>query len=68
MDYNLMLDVISEEGRVCEVCRYEHICYGGVSGGPNGPIYPPCADNPDVESGLYSLSAIEAVYQEIMGG
>ena len=29
---------------VCKYCGYSPNCPGGVSGGPNGPIYPPCAD------------------------
>lgn len=29
----------------CSVCRYQSYgCTGGVHGGPNGPIFPPCAD------------------------
>lgn len=26
----------------CEYCIYHDDCPGGVSGGPNGPFYPPC--------------------------
>lgn len=32
---------------LCEYCRYSGDCSGGVHGGPNGPIYPPCADRLD---------------------
>lgn len=32
----------SEE--LCKYCSYNADCDGGVHGGPNGPIYPPCAD------------------------
>ena len=29
---------------LCTYCKYEMDgCTGNVSGGPNGPIYPPCA-------------------------
>ena len=28
----------------CKYCIYHDDCPGGVIGGPNGPIYPPCAD------------------------
>lgn len=28
----------------CLYCRYNDDCSGEVRGGPNGPIYPPCAD------------------------
>lgn len=28
----------------CRYCRYSVDCNGGVRGGPNGTIYPPCAD------------------------
>ena len=34
---------------LCRYCKYELDCSGGVSGGPNGPIYPPCSDG-DIES------------------
>lgn len=32
---------------LCQYCQFRNDCYGGVSGGPNGPIYPPCADGLD---------------------
>ncbi len=39
------IDRISDS--LCGVCMYENNCSRGVSGGPNGPIYPPCADGDD---------------------
>lgn len=32
---------------LCKYCEYSSDCSGGVKGGPNGPIYPPCADGLD---------------------
>lgn len=32
---------------LCKYCSYSSDCDGGVIGGPNGPIYPPCADGLD---------------------
>lgn len=32
---------------LCKYCKYSHECTGGIHGGPNGPIYPPCADGLD---------------------
>lgn len=29
---------------ICRYCLYNIDCGRGVKGGPNGPIYPPCAD------------------------
>lgn len=57
-----MLDKILHEDLCCKVCQYQYDCNGGVSGGPSGPIYPPCADKD------YDLwvddDLIEEVYQE----
>ena len=60
--YEYMLDKILQEELYCKVCQYQWDCRGGVSGGPDGPIYPPCADK------SYDLwvddDLIEEVYQE----
>lgn len=32
---------------LCKYCEYNGDCPHGVTGGPNGPIYPPCADGLD---------------------
>lgn len=29
---------------ICKYCIYEFDCGKEVTGGPNGPIYPPCID------------------------
>lgn len=40
-----MLDKILHDDLCCQICIYRSDCSGGgVHGGPNGPIYPPCAD------------------------
>lgn len=38
------IDILLEHDAICPVCNYSFDCTGGVSGGPNGPIYPPCSD------------------------
>lgn len=32
---------------LCKYCKYSSECSGGVRGGPDDPIYPPCADGLD---------------------
>ena len=45
-DQEAFLDKLSEEGRLCNVCYYAYDgCNGGVKGGPNGPIFPPCTES-----------------------
>lgn len=44
MNFSQMCDVVVEHERVCECCPYNVECSKGVTGGPNGPYYPPCAD------------------------
>lgn len=39
-----MAKTLENEEKLCECCWYETVCSGGVSGGPNGPIFPPCCD------------------------
>lgn len=29
---------------LCRYCKYNDECEGDIRGGPDGPIYPPCAD------------------------
>lgn len=29
---------------LCKYCQNRSECPGGVTGGPNGPIYPPCSN------------------------
>lgn len=46
---NITLDEMKEELEdaelLCKCCFYKDECSGGVTGGPNGPIYPPCCDS-----------------------
>ncbi|WP_024294962.1 hypothetical protein [Lacrimispora indolis] len=32
---------------LCKYCTFSLDCSGGVKGGPDGPIFPPCADGLD---------------------
>lgn len=41
-----IIDSIDTE-ELCKYCSYASECTGGVTGGPNGPIYPPCYDGLD---------------------
>lgn len=45
---------------LCKYCRYDDVCLHGVSGGPNGPIFPLCYDG-DLELLLDEMSLIEAI-------
>lgn len=47
METETIIRLAESNGEVCKVCRYADDCDGGVRGGPNGPIYPPCADAGD---------------------
>lgn len=58
MTFQQAIDVLLEHEQVCSVCRYESDCRGGVHGGPNGPIFPPCCDA-GYEQLLYEDDAIE---------
>lgn len=64
-DFQKMFDAISDHDMVCEVCIYQGMgCTGGVSGGPNGPIFPPCSD---LEPQRYvDEELMQDVYDEIM--
>lgn len=44
-----IIDSLDPE-ELCQYCRYEKEgCEGGVKGGQNGPIYPPCCEGFDEE-------------------
>lgn len=59
------IDYISEQDMLCDVCIYRSEgCTGEVRGGPNGPIYPPCAD--DDTDRYVDTSLLEKVYAEVM--
>ena len=59
-----MVQKIFDCERHCDICIYRHDCRGGVTSGPNGPIYPPCSDK------IFDLWAdddlIEEVYNELL--
>lgn len=60
-----MIKVVIDNDRLCDVCKYSSAgCGGGVHGGPNGPIYPPCADS-DPQS-YVDEDRLENVYNEIV--
>lgn len=63
IDY--MLQKIFDCERQCDVCIYRsRDCDGGVHGGPNGPIFPPCADK---DFGLWvDEDLIEEIYNELI--
>ena len=46
------------EGEACPYCKY-HSDYHGLSSGPNGPIFPPCADAEEL-LGLLDVAAFAA--------
>ena len=47
----------------CQYCRFSDDCDVGVRGGPNGPIFPPCADG-EAEMCLYENAILEAIESE----
>lgn len=36
-----------EADDLCPYCKFRYDCDGGVHGGPNGPIFPPCSEGLD---------------------
>jgi len=63
-DFNKMVEVVFDHERQCDVCKYQHDGCGGLTAGPNGPIYPPCAD---LEPEHYvDEDYLREVYDEIM--
>lgn len=64
-EYTKMLRVVIENDRQCDVCRcYSWGCGGGIYGGPNGPVYPPCADGDPQK--FVDEDRLEDVYNEII--
>lgn len=64
VDLNKKVEVIMDHERVCDCCIHNGDCSGGIHGGPNGPIYPPCAEcDPLV---YMDTDLIAEVYDEIM--
>lgn len=45
-DVREIMDSLDED-EFCKYCRHRSDCSGGVHGGPDGPIYPLCADGLD---------------------
>lgn len=43
MDVNKIIEKLDYD-ELCKYCNHRIYCSGGVHGGPNGPIYPPCSD------------------------
>lgn len=64
-DFKMMVEAVIDHDRLCDACKYQHDgCNGGVSGGPNGPVYPPCAD---LEPESYvDDDYLREVYEEIV--
>lgn len=63
-EFEKMAVVLEEHNRICDACKFQHEgCSGGVHGGPNGPIYPPCTDGKANEYLDKKLLAI--VYEEL---
>lgn len=63
-DQKTFLDNLYEQSRLCEVCPYAaEGCTGGVRGGPNGPIFPPCADG-DYECFIDIVALEELMLEE----
>lgn len=64
-DFEKMVDIVINHGMLCDVCMYlDPGCSGGVLGGPNGPIYPPCAD--DDSQSFVDENLLRKIYAEIM--
>ena len=59
-----MLETVDDHERRCDACKHQNDgCAGGVTGGPNGPIYPPCSDLGPEE--YIDEDLLKEVYDEI---
>lgn len=48
---------------LCNYCRYKYEgCNGGVTGSPNGPIFPPCSD--EFQEEWFDLESYTEDYEE----
>lgn len=64
-DFKRMVEAVADHERICDACKHQHDgCGGGVTGGPNGPIYPPCCDS-GPES-YVDEDYLREVYEEII--
>lgn len=62
-DFERMLNVVADHERLCDACRYQHGYCAGFAMGPNGPLYPPCADkNPE---NYVDEDLLQEIYREI---
>ena len=63
-----LAEIVLEHERACDACSYQHLgCSGGsggISGGPNGPIYPPCCSHDPLT--YMDEDLIVEVYDQIM--
>ncbi len=48
----------------CSYCIYDTDCDRGVTGGPNGPIFPPCCDSDFREELLDADALLEDLNRE----
>lgn len=63
MTHKEKLNYLIENELVCNACPYQaEGCDGGVRGGSNGPIFPPCADG-DYEA-LLDYDSIEEAFEK----
>lgn len=65
-DFGKMLEAVINHDMLCDVCRFRRYGCGGLTPGPNGPIYPPCADG-DPEN-YVDEDSLQEIYREIMEG
>ena len=58
--------LLNRRDEPCSVCKYNHDCNnGGVRGGSNGPIYPPCADKREIiDDDKLSEACVEIMIEE----
>lgn len=67
-ELNTMLDVVEKHNQLCIICQYFIEC-NGLTQGPNGPLYPPCADRGSAfDSGFFDEDDIIEIYEDIIEG
>lgn len=50
---------------LCPYCKFNDFCNGGISGTPNGPVYPACCEMEDAED-FVDLEMLEAAILDEM--
>lgn len=63
-DFERKIEKITELDMLCDVCSYKTRGCNGMSINPNGPVFPPCADDNTYD--YVDERLLEQIYTEIL--